>query len=140
MDGVLLRFSSCFFILYSIFCIITGSFVSPIRFENSHGQLLILNGVVEIMQILLQLIFLNNLKEKVRKMVLSSKSLDIYYWCNVMIDLILHFRPYRINNKCKILDVNLQFSLFSSICLSGWCWHSKFKNSVPVWSNPISTD
>ena len=62
MDSTLLRFSSCFSITYAIFTIITGSLAR----EDSLGHLHIANGTLEIIQIVLQLIFLFNLKEKVK--------------------------------------------------------------------------
>ena len=62
MDSTLLRFSSCFSIIYAIFTIITGSLAR----EDSVGHLHIANGTLEIIQIVLQLIFLFNLKEKVK--------------------------------------------------------------------------
>ena len=62
MDSTLLRFSSCFSITYAIFVIITGSLAR----EDTLGHLHIANGTLEIIQIVLQLIFLFNLKEKVK--------------------------------------------------------------------------
>ena len=62
LDSTLLRFSSCFSIIYAIFTIITGSLAR----EDSVGHLHIANGTLEIIQIVLQLIFLFNLKEKVK--------------------------------------------------------------------------
>jgi len=63
LDETLLRFGSLFTFLYSTFTIITGSFNAHI--ENFPNEVFILNGVLEILQIILQVIFIHNLKEKV---------------------------------------------------------------------------
>ena len=63
LDGTLLRFSSVFILLYNIFTVITGSFAeSKVDFPN---ELHIINGVVEISQVTLQIVFLETLKSKV---------------------------------------------------------------------------
>jgi len=63
LDETLLRFGSVFTFLYSTFTIITGSFNGHI--EGFPNEVFILNGVMEILQIILQVIFIHNLKEKV---------------------------------------------------------------------------
>jgi len=63
LDETLLRFGSIFTFLYSTFTIITGSFNGHI--EGFPNEVFILNGVMEILQIILQVIFIHNLKEKV---------------------------------------------------------------------------
>ena len=63
LDGTLLRFSSVFILLYNIFTVITGSFAeSKVDFPS---ELHIINGVVEISQATLQIVFLETLKSKV---------------------------------------------------------------------------
>ena len=65
LDGTLLRFSSVFILLYNIFTIITGAFSeTKIDFPN---EVHILNGVVEIVQVVMQIIFLNSLKQNVSR-------------------------------------------------------------------------
>merc|ERR1712241_440676 len=51
--------------MYSIFSIITGAFAPLDNIGITHGQLLIANGVLEIIQIQFQISFLFNLKEKI---------------------------------------------------------------------------
>ena len=51
--------------MYGMFTIITGTFAPWDKFGFTHGQLHIANGVVEIIQIQLQILFLLNLKQKV---------------------------------------------------------------------------
>jgi len=63
LDETLLRFGSLFTFLYSTFTIITGSFNAHI--ENFPNEVFVLNGVLEILQIILQVIFIHNLKERV---------------------------------------------------------------------------
>jgi len=63
LDETLLRFGSVFTFLYSTFVIITGSFNGHI--EGFPNEVFILNGILEIMQAILQVIFIHNLKEKV---------------------------------------------------------------------------
>ena len=70
MDSTLLRFSSCFSITYAIFVIITGSLAR----EDTLRHLHIANGTLEIIQIVLQMIFLFNLKEKVK---LHANSIEL---------------------------------------------------------------
>ena len=72
MDSTLLRFSSCFSITYAIFTIITGSLAR----EDALGHLHIANGTLEIIQIVLQLVFLFNLKEKVK---LNANLIELMY-------------------------------------------------------------
>jgi len=67
LDEALLRFGSVFSFLYAIFTIITGSFSDHIEDkvdEDFPQQLHTLNGLVEIIQIVLQIIFIHNLKAK----------------------------------------------------------------------------
>jgi len=63
LDETLLRFGSLFTFLYSTFTIITGSFNGHI--EGFPNEVFVLNGVMEIIQCVLQIIFIHNLKEKV---------------------------------------------------------------------------
>ena len=68
LDAVLLRISACHSILYGLFIIITGSFASHRQFGlDQVGGLHIADGILEIAQIVLQLVFLDSLKEKVSK-------------------------------------------------------------------------
>jgi len=67
LDEALLRFGSVFSFLYAIFTIITGSFSDHIEGQVNSDfpqQLHVLNGIMEILQIVLQIIFIHNLKEK----------------------------------------------------------------------------
>ena len=61
------RFGSVFTFLYSTFVIITGSFNGHI--EGFPNEVFILNGILEIMQAILQVIFIHNLKEKVTSII-----------------------------------------------------------------------
>ena len=76
MDSTLLRFSSCFSITYAIFVIITGSLAR----EDTLGHLHIANGTLEIIQIVLQMIFLFNLKEKVKLHVNSIELISLQFY------------------------------------------------------------
>merc|ERR1712223_565558 len=63
LDDTLLRFGATFVFIYSTFTIITGSFMNNI--EEFPYQLHIVNGVVEITQVFLQIIYVHNLMDKV---------------------------------------------------------------------------
>ena len=63
LDMTLLRFTSIFSFLYMIFTIITGAFNNNV--EDFPNELNIVNGVVAITQIILQISFIYNLKNKV---------------------------------------------------------------------------
>ena len=65
LDGVLLRFSSCFAIMQAIVAIITGSLVPAEDFDYTHGHLHKATGVLDIIEIMLQVLLLKQLKQKV---------------------------------------------------------------------------
>ena len=63
LDMFLLRFTSFFSFMYMIFTIITGAFNHHINdFPN---ELHIINGVCDLVQVVLQLCFIHSLKQKV---------------------------------------------------------------------------
>ena len=64
MDTSLLKFSSAFVILYNIFTIITGSF-ADINMAYHVYALHVLYGMLEIIQVALQIVFQHNLGSKV---------------------------------------------------------------------------
>ena len=64
-DVKLLRFTSIFAFIYMIFTIITGAFNSNVA--DFPDELHIINGVISILQISLQITFIENLKQKVRE-------------------------------------------------------------------------
>ena len=64
LDMFLLRFTSFFSFMYMIFTIITGAFNHHINdFPN---ELHIINGVCDLVQVVLQLCFIHSLKQKVQ--------------------------------------------------------------------------
>ena len=65
LDKTLLRFTMAFFLMYSSFTIIKGSFTGHADFENSRKDIQIFNGVIEIGQVTLQVIFLEYFRQKV---------------------------------------------------------------------------
>ena len=64
LDLFLLRFTSFFSFLYMIFTMITGAFNHNI--EGFPNELHIINGLCDLLQIILQLCFIQSLKQKVR--------------------------------------------------------------------------
>jgi len=62
LDDTLLRFGSTFVFIYSTFTIIAGLFMKNEEFPY---QLHIANGVIEIVQVFLQIIFIHNLMDKI---------------------------------------------------------------------------
>ena len=68
LDKTLLRFTLAFFLMYSTFTIIKGSFTGGNAIKNDKNEIQILNGVVEIVQVTLQVVFIEHFREKVRKM------------------------------------------------------------------------
>ena len=62
LDTFLLKFTSFFILIYMIFTLITGAFNKEI--EDFSHDLHIINGVCEILQIVLQLSFIAILKQK----------------------------------------------------------------------------
>ena len=64
LDETLLKFSSVFIILYDVFTVITGSFAERV-IEYHVYELNILYGILEIIQVTLQIVFLHNLGTKV---------------------------------------------------------------------------
>jgi len=62
LDDTLLRFGAIFVLIYNIFTIITGSFMK--EGSNFPFEIHILNGIVEIVQVILQIIFIHNLMDK----------------------------------------------------------------------------
>ena len=64
LDTSLLKFSSAFVILYNIFTIITGSF-ADINMAYHVYELHVLYGMLEIIQVALQIVFQHNLGSKV---------------------------------------------------------------------------
>ena len=65
LDMVLLRFTSFFSFMYSVFTIITGAFNHHV--EEFPNELHIVNGTLDLIQIFLQLCFIASLKQKVSK-------------------------------------------------------------------------
>ena len=63
LDLFLLRFTSFFSFLYMIFTMITGAFNHNI--EGFPNELHIINGLCDLLQIILQLCFIQSLKQKV---------------------------------------------------------------------------
>ncbi len=66
LDLSLIRFSVFFTFLYLVFTIITGVFNGDVRDFDFPNELHVVNGVVEMIQITLQIIFIIDLKQKVR--------------------------------------------------------------------------
>ena len=64
LDYTLMKFSSIFIILYDVFTVITGSFAGNVL-EYHIFEIHIMNGILEIIQVTLQMVFLHNLKSKV---------------------------------------------------------------------------
>ena len=62
LDMFLLRFTSFFSFMYMIFTIITGAFNHHV--ENFPNELHIINGVCDLVQVVLQLCFIQSLKQK----------------------------------------------------------------------------
>ncbi len=62
LDMLLLRFTAIFSFLYMLFTIITGNFNKEVK---RFRALNIINGVVSILQITLQIVFIYNLKNRV---------------------------------------------------------------------------
>ena len=122
MDSTLLRFSSCFSITYAIFTIITGSLAR----EDSLGHLHIANGTLEIIQIVLQLIFLFNLKEKVKLKANLIEWMSLLFFFSFQYESIavcfsIFNRFYDQVSKLKNLVANIQYFSSFSIYPSGWC-------------------
>jgi hypothetical protein len=63
LDMALLRFTSFFAILYMIFTIITGSFNTHL--QDFPNELHLINGVCDLVQVFLQICFIQSLKQKV---------------------------------------------------------------------------
>jgi len=70
LDDTLLRFGAFFVFVYNNFTIISGSFMQ--ESPDFPYQVHIANGIVEILQVILQIIFLHNLNEKVLPQELKS--------------------------------------------------------------------
>ena len=70
LDLFLLRFTSFFSFLYMLFTMITGAFNHHI--EDFPNELHIINGLCDLLQIILQLCFIQSLKQKVTNFALFS--------------------------------------------------------------------
>ena len=65
LDKTLLRFTLAFFLMYSSFTILKGAYSNK---SHDHSNIYILNGVVEITQVILQVTFLEYFSQKVNSL------------------------------------------------------------------------